>query len=218
MKKDYLWDKTGSDPEIEKLENALKAFRQTDKTPPAIPAKTAPVKKIESKRGIFPFAFAFAASVTFVLILVGVWFQIADGGNSSQNNLVKTDSQKTSEVAQVETIETKSEIPVQAEEKQITKVVEKPTIKRKPKVYKTRKSIKRKVRPTKKVKIAKKQKQTVPAKTELAELTEEERYAYNQLMLALSITSEKLNLVKEKVQGEEKEEISIKKKIKDRSN
>ena len=39
MKEDYLWDKTGSDAEIENLENVLKAFRQTDDAPPEIPAK-----------------------------------------------------------------------------------------------------------------------------------------------------------------------------------
>jgi hypothetical protein len=31
------------------------------------------------------------------------------------------------------------------------------------------------------------------------DLTEEERYAYNQLVLALSITGDKLNLVREKI-------------------
>ena len=39
MKEDYLWDKTGSDPEIEKLENALKAFRYQETAPPELPAK-----------------------------------------------------------------------------------------------------------------------------------------------------------------------------------
>lgn len=218
MKEDYLWDKTGSDPEIEKLENALKAFRQRDNAPPAIPAKNASRKQIEPKRSIFPFAFAFAASVIFVLILVGVWFQIADRGNSPQDNLVKTTSQKTSEIKQSETIETQTEIPTQVEENPIVEIAEKPAKLKKSKVYKTGKSTKQKVRQTKTVKIAKKQKQTVSAKIEIAELTDEEKYAYNQLMLALSITSEKLNLVKDKVRGETKEETSIKTKIKDRSN
>jgi hypothetical protein len=39
-------------------------------------------------------------------------------------------------------------------------------------------------------------------KPEATAFTKEEIYAYNQLMLALSITSDKLNLVKEKIPGE----------------
>jgi hypothetical protein len=40
-------------------------------------------------------------------------------------------------------------------------------------------------------------------------LTEEEKYAYNQLMLALSITSSKLKLVEDKIYGAENPEKSL---------
>jgi hypothetical protein len=40
-----------------------------------------------------------------------------------------------------------------------------------------------------------------PPESETAKLTEEEQYAYDQLMLALSITSSKLKIVKDKVGG-----------------
>ena len=42
MNEDYLWDKTGEDPEIEKLENALQVFRYKETAPPALPAKALP--------------------------------------------------------------------------------------------------------------------------------------------------------------------------------
>jgi hypothetical protein len=64
MKEDYLWNKTGSDAEIEKLENALKAFRFEAQEPPALPTK---VTSSDEKRPFsffkLGFAFAFAASV-----------------------------------------------------------------------------------------------------------------------------------------------------------
>jgi hypothetical protein len=51
------------------------------------------------------------------------------------------------------------------------------------------------VRPTEK-----KDKNIVAKKSDV-QLTKEEQYAYDQLMLALSITSSKLKLVKDKVEG-----------------
>ena len=39
MKEDYLWDKTGRDPEIEKLENALLAFRCRPADAPSVAAE-----------------------------------------------------------------------------------------------------------------------------------------------------------------------------------
>ena len=39
MNEEYLWNKTGSDAEIEGLENALKAFSYKQTAPPELPAK-----------------------------------------------------------------------------------------------------------------------------------------------------------------------------------
>ncbi len=36
MKEDYLWDKTGENHEIERLENALKMFRYKETAPPSL--------------------------------------------------------------------------------------------------------------------------------------------------------------------------------------
>ena len=45
MNEKYLWDKTGEDFEIEKLENALKSLSYRETAAPRIPVKTAPEKK-----------------------------------------------------------------------------------------------------------------------------------------------------------------------------
>ncbi len=68
MKEDYLWNKTGNDPEIEKLENALKAFRYQETAPPALPAKIIPFET-KTSRGFFRLAFAFTAFATVLVDL-----------------------------------------------------------------------------------------------------------------------------------------------------
>jgi hypothetical protein len=210
MKEDYLWDKTGNDPEIEKLENVLKAFRQKETTPPAIPAKVIPVKS-EPSRSIFPFAFAFAASITFVLILVGVWFQTESNTSPTENNLAKISPQKEivseSSIKEQQTFDDqKIDLPVK------NTVIPKEPIKRK--AENNRRHF-HKITYRKKSKIKPK---NIQNGAETAELTKEEKYAYDQLMLALSITSSKLNLVKDKIRGEVREEIPLKVKEINRSN
>ena len=76
----------------------------------------------------------------------------------------------------------------------------------KPKIITSRSKIKRKKFNRKsiykKAITPKKAKRKKPeAKVELSELTAEERYAYDQLMKALAITSSNLRIVKDKVNG-----------------
>ncbi|MEJ7701739.1 MAG: hypothetical protein WKF71_19155 [Pyrinomonadaceae bacterium] len=73
MKEDYLWDKTGESPEIERLENALKSFRYQEIAPPALPAKIIPCRKGISRKS-FSLAFAFAACTAFVIVSLSIWF------------------------------------------------------------------------------------------------------------------------------------------------
>ncbi len=64
MKEDYLWDKTGEDAEIERLENALQTFRCQKNVAPALSAKVLPFRKKPSRK-IFSFAMAAAACIVF---------------------------------------------------------------------------------------------------------------------------------------------------------
>jgi hypothetical protein len=183
MKEDYLWDKTGEDAEIERLENALASFRYRETAPPALPAEAFAIEK-ESPRKFFRFGFAFAAFAAILAIFFTVWFQAATGkipaarsiaGNAVPKNADKIEN-KEPEVA-----------PVRA--------VEKTPRSSQPTVIKTRYRSAFPVRPNKLT--ARNFKAAPPAET----LTREEKYAYDQLMLALSITSSSLRIVKDKVDG-----------------
>jgi hypothetical protein len=220
MKEDYLWDKKGNDSEIEDLENALKAFRQKDMSPPELPTKTLVFDKdfvqTRKPRRLFQFAFAGFACLALMIISFGV-IQImrVDYQNLAQVNsnesLEKTESEKMEKenpiVSETEVISEKVyeeiEKPIQPKITN-TKFTPKPKIKKQ--FVKTKKPIKTKAIQENTVaktfvKPAKKDEETV-------KLTEEEQYAYDQLMKALAITSSKLKIVKDKVQGLDETAIS----------
>ena len=208
MKEDYLWDRTGKDSDIEKLENALKAFRQQDMTPPELPAKTFVFdnNSLENKkpRRLFQFAFVAFTCLALLIISLGV-FQISRIGNQ---DLAKNDSKETSNevtkessiIVQEKSVDENVFKTEKLIEPTITKAEFTPNPKIKRQFIKTRKEIKPKAIYQKAV--AKKIdpiKQNPNNKT--VKLTEEEQYAYDQLMMALAITNSKLKIVKDKVQG-----------------
>ena len=195
MKEDYLWDKTGGDPEIEKLENALKAFRYKESEPPALPAKIIPFER-KSPRRFFQFAFAFTASAALVIVSLGVLFQFSIGEIEPVDDLAK------SIVPQIEV-----EIPEEVSDEKFRNADSvKPTDLTVTKINTLKQTTKRKVvKANSFVPVKTAQNQTIARKTEVQNptvaLTEEEKYAYNQLMLALSITGSKLKMVKDRVEG-----------------
>ena len=191
MKEDYLWDKTGEDPEIQRLENALQVFRYKETAPPALPAKIIPFER-KTPRKFFRLAFAFAACAAFVIVSLGVWLQI-----SSEKIEVAKDSTETT-VTPV----SKKVFDKIADEKLddlTVKNVEVPKQSAEQKFIKIRKLIPASVRQNKTIA------QNVEVK-KVVKLTKDEKYAYDQLMLALSITSSKLKLVEEKIYGVEETE------------
>ncbi|HEX9959929.1 MAG TPA: hypothetical protein VGB00_03295 [Pyrinomonadaceae bacterium] len=199
MKDDYLWDKTGEDPDIEKLENALELFRYKETAPLELPAKVLPFRKEESRqprRRIFSYAMAAAAGLVFGVIALGVWMQILKNNAEIPANL--TETAKTEIVlptpkppvvdghivSPVDNVENQKQSPAR-------KIA---AIRRNIPVKISRKETKaRNVRAT---------------KTEI-KLTKEEQYAYDQLMLALAITSSKFRLVKDKIEGIEEKNAVI---------
>ncbi len=192
MKEDYLWNKTGEDAEIERLENALKAFRYQETAPPILPKQVFVVEK-EKPRRFFQFGFAFAAFATVVVIFFAVWFQVSP----VTNNIVENNEPKRDDKVADKAIIKESEVtPV--------KVIEsKPRFNRS-NVIKTRQTVAPVIRPNNLV--ARNNKIKEPAET----LTAEEKYAYNQLMLALSITGSSLKIVKDKVRGIEEKTAVLK--------
>lgn len=197
MKEDYLWDKTGSDAEIEKLENALQVFRYEESAPPIIPAKVLPFKK-ESPRRIFPLFRAIAACLALASISLGVWTLISNTkneivGDGSQESVIKTEN--ANPAASV----SENETPAKPE------VDDKPVFTKT--LYIEPKSKTKSLQVNKSGSNNAKRNRTTARKEKNSEkpvrLTEEEKYAYDQLMLALSITSSKLNMVKQTVEGAE---------------
>jgi hypothetical protein len=182
MKQDYLWDKTGADPEIENLENALAAFRYKEIAPPALPAKIIPFKK-ESPRRSFRFAYAIAACTAFLMIGLGVWFQISSNETATQESIAQTIQPQIHEaIPDAAIVEHKAPIVNNAETSPKTTVESARRISALKSARKN-KIIPAVVRPTEK-----RAKNIEPKKSDV-QLTKEEQYAYDQLMLALSITS-----------------------------
>ena len=179
MNEEYLWNKTGGDAEIEGLENALKAFSYKPIAPPELPAK---VFALETKprRRFALLAFAFG---TFVIVaLAGTWFLIPN-----RSIAITDESAKILEtrpiVRQPDDVPVaKTETPTPEAKRSITKThyVDRPTAK-----------------PTTAVSFKPK------ARNSPVKLTAEEKYAYGQLMLALSITESKLKVVKDAIDGNE---------------
>lgn len=180
MKEDYLWDKTGTDPAIEKLENALSVFK-FDESSLQIPVSArAPV---EGRRffKFLSFGFAGAACAGVAVIFWGLWAPV------SNPNTVPPEPEQafTQPDTRPQEIDNGPDVPVIAD-------VKAPA----PTAAHYKKAVKKAVRPAAVTARVNKQKQAAEP------FTKEEIYAYNQLMLALSITSDKLNLVKEKIPGE----------------
>jgi hypothetical protein len=178
MKEDYLWDKTGTDPAIEKLENALSVF-QFDESSLQMPViARAPVERRYFKFLSFGFA---AACACLAVISWALWAPIAG------LNAVPAPEQAFTKPAEeiLDTVDTKPDVPVTVDVKAPAS-----------NIGHYKKAVKKAVRP---VAVTARVKKMAPA---AQPFTKEEIYAYNQLMLALSITSDKLNLVKEKIPGE----------------
>ncbi len=201
MKEDYLWNKTGNDPEIEKLENALKAFRYTEIAPPGLPAKIIPFEK-KSPRGFsFRLSFAFTSLAAIAVVCFGAWFQFSD----VETEIAK-DSPKIIALPSAENVE--RGIPAEKTSDFAVKDIETPKKTDERKAVKIKKIVPQIVRREKAAmrsveikKVSELTAQNREVKQPEIKLTKEEKYAYDQLMLALSVTSSKLRLVKDKIEG-----------------
>lgn len=193
MKNDYLWDKTGKDSEIEKLENALLIFRSNEINAPEIPNDAFSLK-IETPQKVFPFFRALAAGFAFASMLIVFGFVYFN----SENETVKNQKTKFSIQTEVPKNQTTTDF---IEPKQTN--IEKASIKVDPKnnVENQKSKIENQKFKVQRLAYKTKSKASKVQKTEVVKLTEEEKEAYDKLMLALSITSSKLKIVKDKVQN-----------------
>lgn len=192
---DYLWDKTGTDPEIEKLENALAVFRYQDAAPPELTAKVLPFAKKESARparSFFRYAYAAAACIIFAAATLAVWSLLP----KDEIKFVKAPLETTAPLAAVE-IPAETAAPTAVPGAATVTATKAPNVDGKqsvrPRVVRIKNTV-NKIRPMVR---------DTKVQTETAALSREEKYAYDQLMLALSITGSKLKLVTDKIDNSE---------------
>lgn len=213
MKEDYLWNKTGNDSEIENLENALKQFRSTNTIPPILPAKTFAFdkKSLQTEKPRFSFRLVFAAFACIGLMIISIGiFRFANTGD--QEIVQLNSNQILNETNAERSISVPGTVSTTAIRKDEKNAVEPTIIKA---TFNPKKAIKKRI-----IKSAKRSKSTIieesivaentklkpinnDTKVEVTALTQEEKYAYDQLMTALAITSSKLKIVKDKSQGVE---------------
>ena len=176
MNDEYLWQKTGDDRETMELENALAVFRYSEDDPPVVPIAT---EERAPRRWKFALAFAVPAFAAAVLAIV-MWLTIGNGVDDSDVTFVY----------HPEPVIVEKPAPPAAPVEQPSQPPKQPV--RRVEVQPTIASVRRRS-------VAK----THPEKATTVALTEDERYAYQQLMLALSISSSKLKIVQDAVNGVE---------------
>ncbi|HRH45839.1 MAG TPA: hypothetical protein PKY82_29625 [Pyrinomonadaceae bacterium] len=179
MENDYLWDKIGEDAEIEELEKTLQVFRYQESNAPKLPAK---IVETKPKFSLLSLRFALSFATCIALLIGGffVWSKL-----STKQDLALTAINQNSSKTVIAPINV---APIQ--------IVEKPPKQEfVPKPFNI--SYRQKVSAPVISKI--KSKRIAPK----VKLTDEEQYAYDQLMLALSITGSKLKEVQDKVNGGE---------------
>lgn len=192
MKEDYLWDKTGSDPEIKGLENALLAFRYKEKELRPLPVRE--VVSPEKPRRQWFFALAFAgAAACIVLAISAIALRQVSKPNEEKvaSNPQTTPDKIVSPGNPIRVIEN----PAPAPSKKSPKPAQQKPEEFRPQYLVLRTPENEIEKPSGGAKKAR------PAKAQKITFTQEEKDAYDKLMLALSITSSQLKTVKDKVQG-----------------
>ncbi|MBK6590715.1 MAG: hypothetical protein IPG22_20775 [Acidobacteria bacterium] len=181
MNNDYLWDKSGDDAEIKGLENLLSGLKYQPTAPPVLPVSI-DLKAVKAPWWKLSLALAVPACVLFA-VLAGIWMTRPTPQLQAVNELKETPLTNVSqEPATRNSTETKASEPDIAKNT-LPKVVTTlftPEPKKKTKTYAVQ---------------AKYRKRQPKFDT----LTSEERFAYDQLKLALSITGSKLKVVSDTI-------------------
>lgn len=181
MNNDYLWDKTGDDAEIKGLENLLSSLKYQPTAPPVPPVA------VEIKSATFPwwkFSLAFAVpACVLIAVLAGFWMT----GPAPQLRAVNERKEAPpANILQDQAVQNSSKTEESEPE------VAKNTL---PKIVTTLFSPGSK----KKTKIDAVQAKYRKRQPRFDTLTSEERFAYDQLKLALSITGSKLKVVSDTI-------------------
>lgn len=189
MNDEYLWNKTGTDPEIEALEKQLAVFRTAVNKAPAIAGTTA-----EARQPFFAgirLQLAFAGFASLLVALVAAWFTLISLPGSAPVSITFADqAQQYGTVAIPDAPSTRKRIVKQAPGPE-------------------------RLQQWRQVDIGRESGPITgdggasPDPLQTAALTVEERQVYEKLMLALSITSSSLKQVQDRIDGEDPVEIPL---------
>lgn len=192
MNENYLWDRSESDAEIEKLEAALRVYRGEQTAAPKLPAKVLPFKPKTAGRRIFPAMLKIAACLAVGAFALAAWMQIYKMNLNVEQAVSETSRPKNETAAPGNFHSNESAAPPE----NLTANADQKNIHPERRVYKIRhKTVSANLRRPESKKI----KQVVSKPP--VRLTKEEKHAYDQLMLALAITSSNLKAVKDKAEG-----------------
>jgi hypothetical protein len=181
MNDEYLWQKTGDDDQITRLEEALAVFRYRESDPPAV---TVLVGRSWIRRWRLPYAVA-VASFAALLFVAGIWFNLPGRGDDDVTFIYHPSTTQNEVPAEIQLPAPKQELqppavsPVRRTNHQIQSTT----------VSTPRRAV------------------TRTPKTRTVVLTKEEREAYEQVLLALSISSSKINIVRDTINGVDQKDI-----------
>ena len=169
---------------------SLSTYRYQETAAPLIQVAE-PVRVVERRpRRGFSFVFAFAGSVFVVVILIGVWLQFLNGQRRTEIGVVTTSQPLTvPQKVEPEYSGNTSEISVdKVDNTAVTAVPSRAIFRQRVRKRATRDLVAKRA----------------ATRIDLpATLTKDEKYAYGQLMLALSITGSKLKMVRDTINGED---------------
>ena len=185
---DYLWDKTGEpDPEIQQLEETLGTLRYQPR-PLEIPAGLHVARERSFFRGFRSYAapLAIAATVAMLLLGLGLWLGLQRLQRSQQQVAKTPDAPREKPVSSPDKKQS-SVAAVASPEPEQKRIVESP---------------RRRVNPSLLARNSKRDRNTAVKDQQLTlKQQQEARAAKDQLMLALRVTSMKLNLAQRKAQS-----------------
>lgn len=185
MNDEYLWQKTGEDPEIEKLEQKLAMFRYRE-IPLRLPSTETAVEIAARPRWRLSLTFGFAASAMAALLVAVMLIAIID--NEPETVFVASPELELPSVPAAVTDEKKL-APTPAPAPSMKVVPQFARSKRGSNIHNQTDTERRQ------------KTKDITSNSSVAALTPEERYAYRQLMLALSISSSKLKIVRDTIDG-----------------
>ena len=173
MNDEYLWQKTGDDAEIRRLEEMLAVFRYRETAPPAI---AVPVGRSWIRPWRFPFAVT-AAGFAGLLLVAGVWLNFPGQSGSDVTFIYHPSTSQ-------DPVPTEIKVPAPPEQSEPPS----PAGRTRREIEPTTVSVPRRAA-------------TRSRKTRTVVLTRQEREAYEQVLLALSISSSKINIVRDTING-----------------